>query len=1545
MTAEVPARNAAASFERLRDALAAVGRRMTVSGDHIQASCPGPSHRRGDRNPSLAIDYKPADELTVMHCHGKCATEDVLAALGLVEADLFDRPIERRPVAPRRPAVARRRQPAAKPGKLPARLVVPAEPVVVEDWSTVETYRYDAADGSPRIEVTRQHRTVADPDTGETRREKNFPQRYAAPDRPGRWVKRKPAGLVPPLWMLPDVVAAISYGEPVAWTEGEEDAKRLRREEGVCATSNPSGAGGLTAEQAASLTDAGEVWLFGDHDVAGYARLVKGHELLAAVGIPTIRLLVSAVTTPGGDVDDHYDAGHRLADFVELTAAQARHHELVALAEDRAAVAARDLAEVRARVERAASADSPSVEARERTAAMRWMVEVERHAGRLAALRAELDAAGDVDAELVNRMSRASAAAERAQLEAVSLTDDPAADVDDADADDDEDLPPNVVQHPTVGRQAPPGRPLAMSRGRWRYDVGGSDRPRGVYTYLDNQWVKVAPLPYVQARIVRRDGSGRRCGLDYLIAAGEDQAGVIVGHRELRDGSWANLLGLALSDDDKVMKAASTAVRLAAEDVDEREAVPRIGDDGQVAVPVPETLPSGYLVTAPTDQAAGLEAWAEIIQTTAASTRIALTLGASAVAPFVSALRRQSHFVALFGDSDRGKSVTLSLAGGVWGDTLTPGGVLRSWNKSGIGMTRELGSLGILPGIVDEAGSAPLRGPAEWGQVIYNVCEGASRTTAEARGSGVRVSAPWGGIVITAGNGRITHGLGAGKYAGVGKRVVELGTPLTHTADQAERLRKELLPLAYGHAGRAILDRFTVDDVAALIEAAEARIGLPEGGNERTIARHLHSHVAGAAMLDAIAGTGTTLYDAACAAATEYLTEWVAPEHDADRMVSAIRDAMAREPAMWPAVSDYREHRQPYRSMLDQDPNGRPLPQHGVNRSLSGVRADDGSWVAVFSTPWHALADGLDVDESVALRELYDRGILSVTASRRRRREWTTAIKDVGHALYKLVLPVVDDDQDDPAAAATPAAADPEPQAEKTARDPEQVLPAAGAEDAAPPPAVAGVWSVLASPAPCASCGEPASHAVDGTPAHAGGDCLDKLSAARTAPATPAPAESPAPAAAAATAPAEALPAGTYATRDGAPGRADMAGDPQPCLMCGKLGVGVRVDGGHVVHIRCWEGATLAEVEAAAAAAGTSIPNGAGKTTPVGMLAPADAIGPNGAGKSTPVGPKAPAAPPKPARSRASTSPRTPGTPAVFVTADGVVLPDGSSLPLPGQLDHVGHVAQLGYDLDLGVTQGTWTNKSGARQEWREPGQVWVDDAIAARLCLDLAGLPTSPKKRREALADATAGSRAVAAAIADGWSVGGDGDGLRSWTRVWLPDRQGVSVVLRSALDPDLAILAGDPTPHALMRRLARFSEVTGQTFHVSGQSTGIDWIMQSRWRERELLWPARRSGRPGPAGARTRTPPAPTAGRGGRSRTSWRCRACWRSTAAARTLPAWPASNWATATRCTTRTGARSIKRRLGTGCWPRCPTPATCGTRTRSTRRAGGSTARCG
>lgn len=580
---------------------------------------------------------------------------------------------------------------------------------------------------------------------------------------------------------------------------------------------------------------------------------------------------------------------------------------------------------------------------------------------------------------------------------------------------------------------------VPMSSGIWAIstdETPGAPLPRGLYQQEREQRdqgdqdpeAKPAPtyalratLPYVHSRIVRRDGSGRQTTTDYLISAEPDGPRVVVTHHHLRSGEWAGALGIPLSHDSKIVAAAGTAIaymRPADADYTEREAVPRVGADGRIMIPARETLPAGYLATGPLDRAGALRQWAEVIAPVAAANPdFALALGGSAISPFVGYLDHadcRAFILDLAGEPNAGKSTTSRSAGAIWGAVPKDGtGVVGPWNMSAQGPGRALGMLGILPAFFDEQGVAGF-GPDQFARTILAITDGSRR--AADRSDGLRVSLPYSGVVVSAGNASIMAGLGAGRYAGIGpKRVNTLTGPFTSSAEQAESV-KPVLRDAHGHPGQVILETFTGPMVAELVAVARSMVGLPACGVARSAAKNMHLLVAGAAMLDRVLGTAGMIRDAAAKGALDYLAaNSTDPEHDADRMLSLLRESLASQPAKWPTVAEYAEHRKP---RPEYSPNGQPdparteLPQHGVDRDVMGVRANDDSWFAVFGEHLDELLARAGADRSIALTEADRRGWLHRTATDRRASKMTTFVKGIGRMVKFAVTPADDDHQD-----------------------------------------------------------------------------------------------------------------------------------------------------------------------------------------------------------------------------------------------------------------------------------------------------------------------------------------------------------------------------------------------------------------------------------------------------------------------------------------------------------------------------------------------------
>ena len=232
-----------------------------------KAQCPTGNHANGDRDPSLSIGQGDND-CAVVNCHLGCPTDDVLEALGMSAADLFDEPRER------------------SNGH--------------RGYRVVAEYRYTDGTGAPVHQGTP--------------RPQGLP--YQAT---GRDMGHRTGDTPRVLYNLPAVLAAPREHRTVWLVEGEADADRLIAR-GEVATCNFDGAakGGQRPkwkpEYGDMLKDANVV-IIADRDEAGYAHAAAAQaDLTGKAAFVTV--MQSATTGKGDDVSDHLAAGYGLDDLI-----------------------------------------------------------------------------------------------------------------------------------------------------------------------------------------------------------------------------------------------------------------------------------------------------------------------------------------------------------------------------------------------------------------------------------------------------------------------------------------------------------------------------------------------------------------------------------------------------------------------------------------------------------------------------------------------------------------------------------------------------------------------------------------------------------------------------------------------------------------------------------------------------------------------------------------------------------------------------------------------------------------------------------------------------------------------------------------------------------------------------------------------------------------------------------------------------------------------------------------------------------------------------
>ncbi len=243
------------------DGLARLRQALEDHGSQVRGtSAQCPAHE--DRQASLSIGQ--GRDGALVNCHAGCATDEVLEALGLSAADLFDEPRE-----PRR------------------------------DDVVIAVYAYTDERGAPLFFVER-------------RAGKRFRQYHLTGGGKAwnlRGVRRVP-------YRLPQLLGAARSGQAIYVAEGEKDVHALEAA-GAAATCNPMGAGKWRAEYARYFGGAGKVIVIADRDEPG-----RQHAAQVAASLREVVAEVEVVeAAEGKDAADHLAAGHGLGDFRPVQAA------------------------------------------------------------------------------------------------------------------------------------------------------------------------------------------------------------------------------------------------------------------------------------------------------------------------------------------------------------------------------------------------------------------------------------------------------------------------------------------------------------------------------------------------------------------------------------------------------------------------------------------------------------------------------------------------------------------------------------------------------------------------------------------------------------------------------------------------------------------------------------------------------------------------------------------------------------------------------------------------------------------------------------------------------------------------------------------------------------------------------------------------------------------------------------------------------------------------------------------------------------------------
>lgn len=263
------------ALDRVRDALDAHGSAPRGTSQ-LSARCPA----HDDREASLSVGYGTTPGALGVTCHAGCDAEDVVTALNLRMADLFDEDTRRPECDHSRP------------------------------WASCDQESaYDYVDQAGTVLYTqRRYRCRA------------CGAKTFMPHNPDTRRAGLPKG-VRVLYRLPEVLDAAAAGSLVYVVEGEKDADRLTAE-GHVATTAVNGAKARWEHEYTTALKGAHVVVIADNDGPGHEH---AHIVAQALdgAAASVRVLRSPLDRKGADVSDHLAAGLSLDELVPLDTAPA----------------------------------------------------------------------------------------------------------------------------------------------------------------------------------------------------------------------------------------------------------------------------------------------------------------------------------------------------------------------------------------------------------------------------------------------------------------------------------------------------------------------------------------------------------------------------------------------------------------------------------------------------------------------------------------------------------------------------------------------------------------------------------------------------------------------------------------------------------------------------------------------------------------------------------------------------------------------------------------------------------------------------------------------------------------------------------------------------------------------------------------------------------------------------------------------------------------------------------------------------------------------
>ncbi|WP_457541697.1 DUF927 domain-containing protein [Streptomyces filamentosus] len=526
-----------------------------------------------------------------------------------------------------------------------------------------------------------------------------------------------------------------------------------------------------------------------------------------------------------------------------------------------------------------------------------------------------------------------------------------------------------------------------MSSGSWAYSIGADDTyPRGVYLQTgrgeDTRWELVAPLPYVLEVVLRRGGDRKITVREFRLSI--DAAGtmtILCGRDGLKAGLWMEQLDFGFAPlDDKVVKAAGTAISKLAEDAPRVEAVPGWTVDG-LQIPPGDVGPYGYGDTCGTEaNARGVWGRAGVILGQEGNENAALFVGTAIGGNFLAPFKLQAFICHTCGGSSGGKSSVMKLSVSMFGRVED---VMGNWNLAKVGNSEDLLRLGCLTNFRDEIGMMGRLTPREAEQIIFQLTEGAMRTRARQKGGGTDRTARYKGVIMSSGNDSL---LGmATEQEGLNVRVLELPNQLTANAQTSDEL-SELADLAYGWPLKWLREEISLDDAWHAIAKARRDLGVDRvSGPSARIGRNISIGVAGAEIFERLTrteGTRANALKAGLALFEQQVTEMQETSmRQGDKLLSVIAETFASRPALFPHKGRYTSEALP--SAVD-----------AVGEAYGCVYEEGGEQrIAVFSNKLKVICTAADIiSPRTGLRELRQDGRLVLEESKSRqgltKREW-----------------------------------------------------------------------------------------------------------------------------------------------------------------------------------------------------------------------------------------------------------------------------------------------------------------------------------------------------------------------------------------------------------------------------------------------------------------------------------------------------------------------------------------------------------------------------